>query len=192
MILDRPNAIIGNVLSCRPERAELGIIFLDEIDKIRVNPGIGSLGIGDVAVQQALLKMLEGTTVTLYLELSGSCCGKTRFEIDTSNILFIGSGAFIDLDVQIAERLEKNVISFSCSVHIFKFQKFLFLQNSGRGTSTADDLEKVIAKDLIDYGLIPVTFNFETSGVVVNTKIFFRSLLAGLRFLCHSKSLTLT
>lgn len=56
--------------------------------------------------------MLEGTIITFEEELSGKCGGKTIFKIDTSNILFIASGAFTELEEEIAKRMKENVISF--------------------------------------------------------------------------------
>lgn len=85
----------------------MGIIFIDEVDKIKASPDSGQHDVGGLSVQQALLKMLEGTTVTV---VEKSCGSETIYEIDTSNILFIASGAFNDLEEFIAERL--NVISF--------------------------------------------------------------------------------
>lgn len=112
-ILYRPNSIILIALqSYSVERTQMGIVFLDEVDKICSAPDAGKRkDVGRLAVQQALLKMLEGTIVTLYVKRDGSCGGKTRFEIDTSNILFIASGAFTNLGTQIAKRTKDNVIS---------------------------------------------------------------------------------
>lgn len=123
--------------------------------------------------------MLEGTIVTLEEKFEGSCGPKTIFKIDTSNILFIASGAFTELEELIAKRLKENVISFKFfCLPPLKFQNIFFyvLQNPKNLNGISEErkklkkvkaedliefrLKKVIAKDLIKFGMIPVTLNF--------------------------------
>lgn len=90
-------------------KAEQGIIFLDEVDKIACVPGFHHLrDVGGEGVQQGLLKILEGTTVHIPERNSRKAKGEI-ISVDTTNILFIASGAFNGLETIIAKRKNEKV-----------------------------------------------------------------------------------
>ena len=129
------------------ERAELGIVYIDEIDKIaKKNMGEGNSGgrdIGGESVQQGLLKLLEGTKVEV--PLGGGMKGpfSQSAMVDTSNILFICGGAFPGLDDIIAKRLNKKTgVGFNSGVKV-------------KLDDDRDIMKKVTVEDLKKYGLIP-------------------------------------
>ncbi|KAI3640987.1 hypothetical protein MIR68_001865 [Amoeboaphelidium protococcarum] len=135
-----PNSANGDA-----KRAEMGIVFIDEIDKIsKKTESIMSSG-RDVAgegVQQALLKMLEGTTV--YVTDKNNKKGDP-VAIDTSNILFILSGAFVGLDQVVAHRL-KGVTSLGFGAKV---------ADKSKAADNFEALKNVSEADLIQYGFIP-------------------------------------
>lgn len=95
---------------CSVERAQLGIVFLDEVDKIGAVPGIHQLrDVGGEGVQQGMLKMLEGTTVNVPERNSPRKLRGESVQVDTTNILFVASGAYTGLDRLIARRLNEKV-----------------------------------------------------------------------------------
>ena len=94
------------------EKAERGIVFIDEIDKIAARQGQNQRDVGGEGVQQSLLKLLEGTLVTCSVK-NPRTGKKEQVEIDTQNILFVCSGAFSGLESIIDHRKEVRQIGFN-------------------------------------------------------------------------------
>jgi ATP-dependent Clp protease ATP-binding subunit ClpX len=129
------------------KRAERGIIFIDEIDKISRrsnNPSI-TRDVSGEGVQQAMLKLIEGTIASVPPQGGRKHPSQETIDIDTSNILFILGGAFDGLDKLIEKRIEKTTsIGFSANMK----------DKSAKKTLT-DLFSKIEPEDLISYGLIP-------------------------------------
>ena len=149
------------------DKAQQGIVFLDEVDKIGAVPGIHQLrDVGGEGVQQGMLKMLEGTLVNVPERNSRKLRGESVV-VDTTNILFVASGAFNGLDRIVSRRKNEKYLGFGASVS----------ESQGRRAASAADvadnytsspsqasedlaekdglLRAVEARDLIEFGMIP-------------------------------------
>ena len=136
MIARLYTAANGDVEAC-----QRGIVFLDEIDKIarKGESATVSRDVSGEGVQQALLKLIEGTRCRIPAQGSRKNSGTEMIEIDTANILFIASGAFVGLDRIIQNRVQGTAMGFGAQLD----------------RAIESTMEKIIPDDLVRYGMIP-------------------------------------
>jgi ATP-dependent Clp protease ATP-binding subunit ClpX len=123
------------------ERCQRGIVFLDEIDKIarKSESSTVSRDVSGEGVQQALLKLVEGTKCRISAHGTKKTSSSEMVEIDTTNILFVASGAFVGLDRVIQNRVQGTAMGFGATI----------------GSKNQPNTQPATPDDLVKYGMIP-------------------------------------
>ncbi|KAK5972719.1 ATPase associated with various cellular activities and Clp ATPase domain containing protein, partial [Trichostrongylus colubriformis] len=138
------------------EKAQQGIVFLDEVDKIAAAHEGHSPAYRDVSgegVQHALLKLVEGTVVNVKSGRKGVGAQQDTVQVDTSDILFVASGAFNNLDKIVARRLDKKSLGFG------SLSGELRVSNDDPNSEQARKRDYLLSRadqgDLINFGIVP-------------------------------------
>lgn len=148
-------SMLLNAANGDKQQAERGIVFVDEIDKIARKSESTSItrDVSGEGVQQALLKLVEGTVCRIPNQGGRKHPGGEMLEINTKNILFIAGGAFVGLKDIISNRLSGTSIGFNASIKDAKVE---------------GDLAKVLPDDLTKFGMIPEFIGRFTTTVSIN------------------------
>ncbi|KAL1506068.1 hypothetical protein ABEB36_005499 [Hypothenemus hampei] len=161
-------SVIGKLLQdagYSVEKAQIGIVFLDEVDKIGAVPGIHQLrDVGGEGVQQGMLKMLEGTVVNVPERNSPRKLRGETIQVDTTNILFVASGAYNGLERLVQRRNHEHHLGFGTLSSVGQGRRAVAQEatlHASNQSAEEENMEKdkalkqVQARDLIDFGMIP-------------------------------------